>query len=578
MQYLELILITGRSLGQGFSMKGEGKFSIEYLKSVATAEINPEDFKKLGGHESIKIRGVNDFELTLYAKPNPNIPIGRIFLPLGPFANVLIDSETRGTGMPGFKGVTVKVFPTDEKPSTIEALLIKFYGKKPLVVPIDLKLVDGEKRVIHNVVCTICGMLCDFITLELIGNRVVRNIGGCALSTSKYLNYYKHRIVKPYIRNGDTLKEVSMEEAIEVAAKILAESKYPLLFGWSNTCTEAIELGIELAELVGGVIDNTTTVCHGPTAISVEEVGTVSTTWGVILNIADVIVFWGSNAAEAHVNALSRYISRGGIFKPSGRKERKVIVIDVRRTALASVADLYIEVEPGKDLELIEALRMAIRDLEIEQEKIAGVPREKVLELAEILRTARYGVALIGMGLTQTRGKFLNLTRVIRLIQDLNEWSRWVLLPMRGHYNVTGAMITSLYLTGYPFARDFHRGFPKMIPGVTTAVDLLENGDVDAALIVASDPVAHLPIKAVENLVKIPIIAIDSKWSLTAALADVIIPVGMVGVECEGSAYRMDGIALKVKKIVDPPPGVLCDVDVLKILIDRVKKLRGVAK
>ncbi len=574
----ELILITGRSLGQGFSMKGEGKLSAGYLKAVATAEINPEDFKKLGIHESIKVKGANGFELILYAKPNPNVPQGRIFLPLGPLANVLVDSETQGTGMPGFKGIAVSVSPTNERPSTIEALLMKLYGKKPLADPIDLQLIDGEKKTIHNVVCTICGLLCDFVVLELVGNRVVRNIGGCALSTAKYLNYYKHRIAKPYVRNGDSLKEVIVEEAIENAAKILAESRYPLLFGWSNTCTEAIELGIELAELLGGVIDNTTTVCHGPTAISVEEVGIVSTTWGAILNLADVIVFWGSNASEAHVNTLSRYISRVGVFKPSGRRERKVVVIDVRKTPLASIADLYIEVEPGKDLELIEALRMAIRDLEIEQEKVAGVPREKILELAEIMRAAKYGVALIGMGLTQTRGKFLNQTRVIRLIQDLNEWGHWVLLPMRGHYNVTGAMITSLYLTGYSFAIDFHRGFPKMILGVTTTVELLESGDVDAVLVVASDPVAHLPAKAVENLAKTPLIVVDSKWSLTASLADVIIPVGMVGVECDGSAYRMDGIALRVKKIVEPPPGVLCDVDILKLLIEKVKKLRGVGE
>jgi len=44
----ELVLITGRSVSQGFSLKGEGKFSPEYLKAVATIEMNPEDLKELG--------------------------------------------------------------------------------------------------------------------------------------------------------------------------------------------------------------------------------------------------------------------------------------------------------------------------------------------------------------------------------------------------------------------------------------------------------------------------------------------------------------------------------------------------
>jgi len=571
----ELVLITGRSVSQGFSLKGEGKFSPEYLKAVATIEMNPEDLKELGAVEAVKVEGLNGFTLTLYARPNPNIPRGRAFVALGPFANVLIESETDGTGMPKFKGVRVTVSPTAEKPPTIEELLTKFFGKKPLAAPMDRSVTDGEKRVLKNVVCNACGLVCDFITLELSGTRIVKNVGGCALSVAKFVNYHKHRILKPYVREGDALREVELAEAVRRAAEVLAKSKYPLLFGWANTCSEAVELGVELAEVLGGVIDNTTTVCHNSYALSVQEVGAVSATWGAILNLADVVIFWGSNAAEAHMNTLSRYVMRGGLFK-AGRKDRKVVVVDVRRTPLASAADIYIEVEPGRDLELIEALRMALRDLEIEGEKVAGVPKERILELAELMKTARYGAILVGMGLTQTAGRFLNVEELIKLVQELNEWGRWVLMPMRGHHNVTGAMMVSLYLTGYPFAVDFYRGFPKMVPGVTTAVDLLANGDVDAALIVASDPIAHLPAEAAKHLASIPLVVVDAKWSLTASLADVIIPAGIAGIECEGTFYRMDGIAIRARKVVDPPPGVLCDVDVLRLLLEEVKRVKGV--
>jgi formylmethanofuran dehydrogenase subunit B len=198
-----------------------------------------------------------------------------------------------------------------------------------------------------------------------------------------------------------------------------------------------------------------------------------------------------------------------------------------------------------------------------------------VYELAEVMRTARYGAIFFGMGVTHTGAKLRNIQAVIRLVQELNEWTKWVLLPMRGHYNVTGANQASLWLTGYPYAVDFSRGFPRMIPGVTTAVDLLANGDVDAALIIASDPAAHFPRKAVEHLSKIPVVVIDAKWSLTAAFADVVIPAGLVGIECEGTAYRMDGVPIYMKKVVDPPPSVLCDVELLKRLIEKVKLLKG---
>lgn len=32
----------------------------------------------------------------------------------------------------------------------------------------------------------------------------------------------------------------------------------------------------------------------------------------------------------------------------------------------------------------------------------------------------------------------------------------------------------------------------------------------------------------------------------------------------------MDKIPIRMKKILDPPPGVLCDYEILKLLIDRV--------
>jgi formylmethanofuran dehydrogenase subunit B len=115
-----------------------------------------------------------------------------------------------------------------------------------------------------------------------------------------------------------------------------------------------------------------------------------------------------------------------------------------------------------------------------------------------------------------------------------------------------------------------------MIIGVTSATDLLANGDVDAVLVIASDPVAHFPRKAVEHLSKIPVIVIDAKWSLTTAFADVVIPGALVGIECEGTAYRMDEVPIRLKKIVELPPGILPDSEVLGRLVERVRVKLGV--
>jgi formylmethanofuran dehydrogenase subunit B len=569
------ILNTGRSLSQGMYMESEGKWSENYFKTVVAVEMNPNDIKRLGVKDRVKIAR-NGSSLVALVKPSDRVPEGAIFIPMGPVANFIIDGDTDGIGIPSFKAIEVEASPAEEPVATLRDIL-KSLGAKNLDVDAlmkDIPVQSGEKRVVESVSCPFCGDLCDYLKIEVDGSKIVRNVGGCAVSIAKFLNYHKHRVLEPYVRRGGSLTKVDLDTAIEEAAKILVNARYALIYGLSNTCVEAIELAVELAEILRGVVDNTSTVCHGPTVLAIQEVGTVAMTFAPVLHLADVVVFWGSNAREAHVNHVSRLVMAMGRFR-KGRKDRKLVVVDSRKTMLADMADIFIQVEPGKDLELATALRMALRDLEIESPSVAGVPREKIYELAELMKTARYGALFFGMGVTHTGAKLRNIQAVIKLVQELNEWTKWVLLPMRGHYNVTGANQVSLWLTGYPYAVDFSRGFPRMIPGVTTAVDLLANGDVDAALIIASDPAAHFPRKAVEHLSKIPVIVIDAKWSLTTAFADVIIPAGLVGIECEGTAYRMDGVAIYMKKVVNPPPGVLCDVELLKRLTEKVKSMKG---
>ncbi|NOZ82856.1 MAG: molybdopterin-dependent oxidoreductase, partial [Euryarchaeota archaeon] len=74
---------------------------------------------------------------------------------------------------------------------------------------------------------------------------------------------------------------------------------------------------------------------------------------------------------------------------------------------------------------------------------------------------------------------------------------------------------------------------------------------------------------------RIPVVAIDVHPTPTTMLADVVIPAAIAGIEVEGTAYRMDVVPLRLRKVVEPPEGVLSDVDVLKRILERVKELKG---
>ncbi len=89
---------------------------------------------------------------------------------------------------------------------------------------------------------------------------------------------------------------------------------------------------------------------------------------------------------------------------------------------------------------------------------------------------------------------------------------------------------------------------PKIQPGDMSVTDLLIRKEADAMLNIASDPGAHFPNKAVERMAEIPLIAIEPHRTPTTELANIILPPAIAGVECEGTAYRMDGVPIELKK------------------------------
>ncbi|UCH57042.1 MAG: formylmethanofuran dehydrogenase subunit B [Candidatus Bathyarchaeota archaeon] len=421
-----------------------------------------------------------------------------------------------------------------------------------------------------DVICPFCGCLCDDLEIDVEGNTIKGAKNACVISRSKFMNHSLNRIKNPMV-NG---KRVSTKKAAETAAEILAEAKRPLVYGLSSTECDAIGKCVELAELVGGVVDNTSSVCHGPTILALQQVGESKTTLGEVKNRADLIIFWGSNPSEAHIRHLLRYSGMPkGLYTPDGRKSRYIVVVDVRETRASRVADEFVKVTPNGDFELLLALRAVVRGAEI-SEDVSGVSRKEIKGLAKRMKGAKMGIVFFGLGLTQSDGKHMNIDAAIGLVAELNHHTKFLITPMRGHYNVAGANTVTTWQTGYPYAVDFARGYPRYNPGEYTSVDLLARGEADAAIIVASDPAATFPAESAKHLARIPIITLDQKETPTTMLSKVVIPVATAGVEAEGTAYRMDGVPLRLSKVVEPHEGVRSDAEVLEMIIERVRALK----
>ena len=72
-------------------------------------------------------------------------------------------------------------------------------------------------------------------------------------------------------------------------------------------------------------------------------------------------------------------------FLPRGRKDRTMVLVDIRETKSAKAADTFLQVKPGKDFELITILRAMIKDQRVTDAQIedTGMTREVLDKLVD---------------------------------------------------------------------------------------------------------------------------------------------------------------------------------------------------
>jgi len=409
-----------------------------------------------------------------------------------------------------------------------------------------------ELKVVEHATCTFCGCVCDDIELTVEGHTITKAKNACVLGKAWFLN---HTIEdRPVATIAG--QPASLADAVAEAARLLCEARYPIVYGLSDTTCEAQRVAVAIADRIGGCIDTTTSVCHGPSGMALQGVGEVSCSLGEVKNRADLVIFWGSNPAESHPRHWSRYSTMPkGLFVPNGRKDRTVVLVDVRRSKSAAAADLFIQIKPRKDFEALWLLRALVKGLDVDPAAAddTGVPLSVWQDLAQRMKRCRFGVLFFGMGLSMTRGKHLNVEAALHLSQDLNRFTRFYAQPMRGHGNVTGADNVVSWQTGYPFGVSLHQGYPRFNPGEFTTADTLARREADAALIIASDPMANFSGPARDHLASIPYIVLDPKYTPTVQHARVAFTTATYGINTAGTVYRMDDVPLPLRPAFESP-------------------------
>jgi formylmethanofuran dehydrogenase subunit B len=400
--------------------------------------------------------------------------------------------------------------------------------------------------------CGGCGLVCDDITAVVgEGGALKRLERTCPLGDA----WFAERVgpVPPPARVDG--RETGLEQALDEAAAILAEARAPLVYGLGQTTCETQRVAVALAEAIGAVIDPAGALLDGASGLAYQELGTSTATLGEVRDRAEVVVVWRADPATTHPRLFERMRLPGA--------DRELVVVDQRRTATAERADAFLELRAERDVEVLWTLRALVREEPVAE---AAQPDPSLAELAARLRGCRNGAIL-----HHVRGHVEALA-LHTLVRDLSRVAHVVAVTLRRESNAAGAHDVLAWQTGYPAAVSFATGYPRAEPEQLSAAAVLARGDADAALVVASDPLDHMPAEAAERLRSIPVVSVDARETRTAAAARVAFTTAAPGVHRAGVVHRLDGVPVPLRAVLGSSRP--SDEEVLMRIAERVARAR----
>lgn len=321
------------------------------------------------------------------------------------------------------------------------------------------------------------------------------------------------------------------------------------------------------------------------------------------LEQSDVIIFVGSNPVVAHPILWSRVIK-------NKIKDKKVIVIDPRKSETASRADIWIDIKPKSDIRLFytlanvliekgwideeyitnytedfEGFKNHVKKYDINDvEEYTGISKGRVLELAEIIHMGKRVSFWWTMGVNQG----FQAVRTAQAIINLALMTGNIGKPGTGPNSITGqcnAMGSRLFsnTTGFYGGGEYSDEKRRkeiaeileideeMLPNKPTKpyneiVDGINNGEIKALWIIATNPLVSwindLEFKKAAE--KLEFLAIQDIYSdtETCRYAHLILP-STNGLKKEGLIINTERRLSKVQPVLEKKENELTDYDIM---------------
>jgi len=484
-----------------------------------------------------------------------------------------------------------------------------------------------KKETVYKSTCSYCGVGCGIVVKKDRRNNIVvegdkDHPVNKGLLCSKGMNLHyamqdkSDRLLYPEMRwsRNHPRQRVGWPTAIKRAAavfKSIIENHGPDSVGFyvSGQClTEEYYVANKLVKGFIGTnnIDTNSRLCMsssvaGYTKMLGEDAVPVSYD---DIELADCFLVAGANPAWCHPILFRRIEAH-----KQNNPHVKIIIVDPRKTQSCASADLHLQVLPGTDIYLYNAIaRVLIETGEVDYEFISkntenfesykkSVLRYTVEEAsafcdvsvsdirlaASYIASSKGFLTLWAMGLNQS---VIGVNKNISLI-SLNLITGHIGKPGSGPFSLTGqpnAMggrevggLATMLAAHRTLDNPVHRkevadfwGVPSISekPGLTATqmIEALERGDLKAVWIICTNPMVSLPdarrAEAALKNARFVVVQDISNRSDTLEFADLVLPAAG-HFEKEGTMTNSERRISHLTKVVDPPGEAIPDVDIL---------------
>lgn len=474
--------------------------------------------------------------------------------------------------------------------------------------------------------CGYCGVGCQ-INFEVKDNVIVEahpalvkpNVGLLCVKGKFGFSYVNHpdRLTHPLIKENGVFRKATWDEAFSLITKKLSDTMNN--YGGqaigafsSGKCTT--EENYLFQKFFRGVVktnnvDHCSRLCHSSSSAALGK----TLGYGAMSNSvhegfeSKVILISGENLRETHPVL-------GAKVKHAVQSGAKLIIIDIRDIDLSEIADVFLKINPGTDIALVnamvnviiseglynkkyidentegfEALKESVKDYTPEYaEKICGVSKDDVIKAARIY-SSDVATTYLGMGNTQHINGSDNVTALsnLALICGNIGKEKGGVNPLRGQNNAQGACDMGAFpdiYSGYqkvddPKVKEKMEKFwnvENLLPfaGITVVemIDKISKNEMKFLYVMGENPLMTDPnLNHVRSSLKnLDLLVVqDIFLTETAAMADVVLPATCFA-EKIGTFVNTGRRVQRVRQVVTPPGEVKMDLDIILELMDRM--------